>query len=122
MTIQRLVYNKALAGHPKKWLHGTNFGGLVGILESGYLGVDYFGKKSVFVTDDIHNALNFGAFVIELAGIDESNFDTDIHNPNDPYEHWGEIPIDRIYSVITIQEDERAMNDILVQMALEYGK
>lgn len=92
-----------------EFYHGTNYEGIIGILENKKIGVEYFDGKGLYLTNEFLTAHNFGQYVLVFKNINEDNLEVD--DINDGFFHNGYINMKNLKQIIACSDDIRFIQD-----------
>lgn len=92
-----------------EFYHGTNYEGIIGILETKQIGVEYFDGKGLYLTNEFLTAHNFGQYVLVFKNINEDNLEVD--DINDGFFHKGCINMKNLKQIIACSDDIRFIQD-----------
>lgn len=92
-----------------EFYHGTNYEGIIGILETKQIGVEYFDGKGLYLTNEFLTAHNFGQYVLLFKNINEDNLEVD--DINDGFFHKGYINMKNLKEIIACYDDIRFIKD-----------
>lgn len=92
-----------------EFYHGTNYEGIIGILETKQIGVEYFDGKGLYLTNEFLTAHNFGQYVLVFKNINEDNLEVD--DINDGFFHKGCINMKNLKQIIACSDDIRFIKD-----------
>ena len=98
-----------LEAEGNEFYHGTNYEGIMGILETKQIGVEYFDGKGLYLTNDFSTAHNFGQYVLVFKNINEDNLEVD--DINDGFFHKGYINMKNLKKIIACSDDIRFIKD-----------
>ena len=91
------------------YYHGTNLKGILSIIESGFIGVDYFDCTGFYISTDINVAVTHGQYILSIDDVDVSKITSD--TTNDGLLYKGKYPLSEVLS-LSICNDQRLVNDI----------
>ena len=106
-----------------EFYHGTNYEGIIGILETKQIGVEYFDGKGLYLTNEFLTAHNFGQYVLVFKNINEDNLEVD--DINDGFFHKGCINMKNLKQIITCSDDIRFIQDTakaMINLLSDNGK